>query len=160
MSDPPFVIALRLDARIASNAELPLGGVESLPPVATLEASSPFFAPDELPPTSEAEDVLRKTFADHPLVNTSRTPGEDPRPLTPPEVFVTAQVVVQADLAPILPGSEFPNVDDDLLTGLILVHRAPATGDPLWEEDEGSAGHALLRQIATVLPLEFWHLSG
>jgi hypothetical protein len=52
-------------------------------------------------------------------------------------VFVTAQVVVQADLVPILPGSEFPNIDDDLLTGLILVHRAPTTADPLWKEDGG-----------------------
>jgi hypothetical protein len=160
MTEPPFVIALRLEARLPRDGDIPASDIGSLPPVAALESSSSFFPDDELPARGKANEILRTSFAAHSMVNTRREPREHTGRPSPSEVLVTAQVVVQADLAPIPPGGEFPNVDDELLSDLILVHRAPTAGNRLWQEDAPSAGYSLLRQIIAELPRELWALAG
>jgi hypothetical protein len=153
----PFLIALRLDARVLRDSELPAGGIESLPPVATIERSSAHFEPDTLPAPGEADTILRTSFLEHPLVNTSRQPGQDPPQLAPPEVFITAQIVVQPALEPIPPGGEFPSVDDEVLSDIVLVHRASVARDAIWDEDEAAAAHILLARIAQPLKADLWN---
>jgi hypothetical protein len=158
MTDPPFSIGLRLEALVLGDPVLPSTGLDGLPRAATREISSAFFAADQLPPAGKADEILRRSFAEHPMINTSRDPGELPAKLSTPQVLVAARVVLLPDFAPIPPGGRFPEVTDDELSDVILVHRRPlAAAGPLWVEDETAAGHDLLQQIVTALPRELWH---
>jgi hypothetical protein len=157
VTDPPFSIGLRLYVVVVRESPLPPGGLLGLAPVATAEPSSAIFASNELPPPGAADDVLRRTFASHPMVNTSRDPGETASQASrTQQAFVIAQVVLQPELAPIPPGGEFPNITEELLSDPIVVHRAPVSGN-LWAQDESSAAHGLLREIIQALPRELWH---
>ena len=165
MVTAPFTTGLRLNLEVGHpSSARAVSDVESwrdrLRYVAQREPTCRRFAPDVAPSAQQAAELLTQTFATHPMVNVARDAGEPaPGPGAAGVAYVIAEIALLPDFAPITPGTEFPDVTEDVVGSPVLVHVAP------WpyrahSDEEHEAAELLLQEVVSSLPPELWRNDG
>jgi hypothetical protein len=169
VTTPPFTIGLRLTLALGQRDVLGPDALKDerwrdrLTDVAWRDRSSRMLPADARPNRSDAEALLGRTFADHPMVNVAgraadgevaHGTGTGGR-----QAFVLAEVVVMPDLAPVPPGGEFPDVTQEVIAGPLLVHGRtwPTFGST---EDEEREALVVLEEISRAVPDGLWRSDG